>query len=360
MCKQKMTRLTDTLVQWYGSAETAAAVLGGSIGSVDRCLRSIAAAPAWRRRRGMVGFGAPPEIKPEPKQLTELQAALGGRDDRLGQNSTTACTMALRPCGVSVPELMAAIGTDHGGASGRLSALMKRGFLHKAKVQGHHVRYFVREPDAKAWAAAAVPALVKTLQRHAAAGEVPPPRPQGAPLREFARAVLELAGRPIGISTGELASLRAVSYHVASAKLNSMARAGYLIKAPKQPSLKDHFFRTADQVEAWVRAQRAEAAANAFSPVLEPVVKPSNGAGRHAPTKAQSEWSSGGKKAAPKPVQVAAPSAPVEVITPPHVKVQVLSGHPGCDLRYQVRPGDVVDGAGFSAQWRRLRGCADA
>ena len=43
-----------------------------------------------------------------------------------------------------------------------------------------------------------------------------------------------------------------------------------------------------------------------------------------------------------------------------NVKVQDLGGHPGCDLRYQVRPGDAVEGCGFAAQWRRLRGGADA
>lgn len=349
-------KLADTLTKWYGSHEVASAVLSGQLGSMDRTLRSIGTAPTWRNRH-RVSFAPPPGMAPEPKVLTPLEAAMAdnGKSAKFGPASEVACTLALRPSGVSVPEYMAAIGTDHQGASVRLSALLARGFLHKAKVQGHHVRYFVRLADAKAWAEAAVPALVKTLQRHAAEGTPPPPRPGGPGFQQRGTTILRLASRPQGIATGELAIELDVSLQIASASLRQLARAGHLIKAPMVPSMKQHFFRLQEHVDAWVAAHQAPAAPTpaAFLVPAKPARKADTGQGRHTPTAAQSQWYHGGPASPPKPQHAITAT---EVIWPAHVKVQDLGGHPGCDLRYQVRPGAAVEGAGFAEQWKRLRG----
>ena len=39
-----------------------------------------------------------------------------------------------------------------------------------------------------------------------------------------------------------------------------------------------------------------------------------------------------------------------------NVKAVQLKGYPGHDVRYQVPAGEEVIGAGFLAEWRKLRG----
>ena len=178
-------------------------------------------------------------------------------------------------------------------------------------------------------------ASITGLQLATYMGEALPASPAPAEKRPLRiDEALGYAGRPCGVTVRELCALMGIGYATAYTYISRLHAEGRLTAAVSNVSNTKHWF--------------ADPAAAAWSPPAKPNPAP----------KPRKQGKPGAQLVARQVGTISPAAAPVkarggEVVIPEGLVIQRTPAPPG---RYEVRPGEDVVGAGFSAEWRRLRG----
>lgn len=183
-------------------------------------------------------------------------------------------------------------------------------------------------------------ASITGLQLATYMGEALPASPAPAEKRPLRiDEALGYAGRPCGVTVRELCALMGIGYATAYTYISRLHAEGRLTAIAQHRSHVMRWFADPAMAAAWV-------------PEPEPAPAP----------KPRKQGKPGAQLVARQVGTISPAAAPVkarggEVVIPEGLVIQRIPAPPG---RYEVRPGEDVVGAGFSAEWRRRRGEAAA
>ncbi|MBI5255409.1 MAG: hypothetical protein HY855_02840 [Burkholderiales bacterium] len=143
-------RISDTLAQWYGSAEVAARVLAGRLGDVERSIGAIARSPTWCKTHGAADIAK--QAEPAQQQDAAPAVAAAPRQPR-SEVRKQLVQMASSELGVTNGDAARELKIDITQISSQFGTLVLAGLIVKVKVAGALVRYFAHRDDAMQYAA---------------------------------------------------------------------------------------------------------------------------------------------------------------------------------------------------------------
>lgn len=272
----------------------------------------------------------------EPKQPP---TAKPGSGRKLGEVSQYLIAAAGFPSGIDILAAVPVIErcgvlANSSTASARLDKLVDGGHLVRVRVRGQRVRYFASTEHAEAWAAS---------------NDGPPP--------------LEARDAPQQLATMVAADAPAVAaaLHVLAPRRGNEQRSGSGESRPAPACEAEGNgvparIRPASEPPRGSVQNTLDAAGSSTGPLHHQApasrVSPQERAPAAQPPRKPSKWVDA--PPSPPPVQRAISPA-ADVIVPPNVKRTVVEA-PKYDTRFGVDQSRPVIGAGFSAEWKRLRG----